>query len=112
MADTSYTIALDIFARRGKRPILIAVDAATSDYSIYELGAAPDADTVAEIIEALEREIEIAEECPVAIETDHSIHFSSDVLHRWLFKKGIVHRYRPLAPIVEALIRQHAPEWA
>lgn len=105
--DTRFVVAMDIFARRGKPPILIVVDKGTSDYSIYELGA----DISGEMIAALESEIETAGETPVAIETDNAICFSSPSLHEWLDAKGIEHRYRPLAPIVEALIRQHSVNW-
>lgn len=105
--DTNFVIALDLVARPGKPTILIVVDKGTADYSIYELGE----DTTGEIIEALESEIDTAQELPVAIETDNAICFSSSGLHEWLDAKGIEHRYRPLAPIVEALIRQHSTNW-
>lgn len=58
--DKGFVIALDIFARPGKRPVLITVDKDTADYSVYELGT----DTTADIIAALQREIDIAEEKP------------------------------------------------
>lgn len=106
--DTSFVAALDIFARRGKPPILIVVDQGTADYSIYELGD----DTTADIIAAIETEIASAGESPVAVETDNAICFSSPELHGWLQSKGIEHRYRQLNPIVEALIRQHSMNWA
>jgi hypothetical protein len=100
-------MALDVFARRGKRPILIVVDKGTADYSIYELGD----DTDVEIVKAIQHEIDVAEERPVAIETDNAICFSSGFLHGWLASNGIEHRYRPLSPLVEALIRQHSMDW-
>lgn len=106
--DTNFVIALDIVARLGKPPILIVVDKGTADYSIYQLGD----DTTGEIIAALEAEIDTAQELPVAIETDNAICFSALGLKAWLGAKGIEHRYRPLAPIVEALIRQHSMDWA
>ncbi|QUM72217.1 integrase catalytic domain-containing protein [Sphingopyxis granuli] len=105
--DTSFVVALDVYARRGQPPILIVVDRGTSDYSIYELGD----DMTGEIIAAIEQEIEAAGECPVAIETDNAICFSDDALHAWLEAKGIEHRYRQPAAIVEALIRQHSMNW-
>lgn len=105
--DANFVIALDIVARRGKPPILLVVDKGTADYSIYELGA----DTTGDIIAAIENEIEAAGEAPVSIETDNAISFSCPGLHEWLTAKGIEHRYRPLAPIVEALIRQHSMNW-
>lgn len=105
--DTSFVIALDIFARPGKRPVLISVDKGTADYSIYELGT----DTTADIIAALQREIDIAEEKPAAIETDNAICFCSSELAVWLAMHGIEHRFRPMTPIVEALIRQHSHDW-
>ncbi len=112
MADAPFTLALDIVARHGKRPILIVVDQATTDYSIYELGDDPDADRVGEIVEALEREIEIAGEMPAAVLTDNSITLSSAGLQAWLDAKGIEHCYRSPHALVTAVIRQHAPDWA
>lgn len=112
MADKRFTLALDLLARHGKRPILTVVDEATSDYSIYELGGDPDADHVAEIIEALEREIDAAGETPVAILTDNSITLSSAKLQAWLDAKSIEHWYRSPHALVFAIVRQHAPDWA
>lgn len=105
--DSSFVFAMDIVARPGKPPVLIFVDKGTSDYSFYEIGT----DTTAEIIKALQHEIDVAEETPVAIETDNAICFCSPELRYWLVAKGIEHRFRPLTPIVEALIRQHSTEW-
>lgn len=111
-SEKSFTLALDIVAIPGKRPVLIVVDKGTSDYSIYEIDGHPGAVAVAGIIAAIEREIEIAGEVPDRIETDNSITFSSPELHGWLAAKGIAHRSPPPSAIVEALIRQHSPEWA
>lgn len=105
--EPNFVIALDIFARPGKRPVLITVDKGTADYSIYELGT----DTTADIIAALQREIDTAEEKPAAIETDNAICFCASELAVWLQMHGIEHRFRPMMPIVEALIRQHSMEW-
>ncbi|MGR4892248.1 hypothetical protein ACIPPQ_14570 [Sphingopyxis sp. LARHCG72] len=112
MADNEFVLALDIFARPGKRAILIAVDNATSDYSIYEIDAHPEAVAISGIIAAIECEIEGAGETPVAIETTGSRTLSSPDLQRWLDERAIGRRFRAPSPIVEALIRQHAPDWA
>jgi hypothetical protein len=105
--NPSFVLALDIFARPGKRPVLIAVDKQTADYSIYELGD----DATTDLIAALEREIKTVEEVPVAVETDNAICFCAAPLQQWLGTMGIEHRNRPIAPIVEALIRQHSADW-
>lgn len=111
MADNEFVLALDILARPGKHAILIAVDKGTSDYSIYEIDAHPEAVAISGIIAAIQREIEGAGETPVAIETDNSRTLSSPDLQRWLDERGIARRFRSPAAIVEALIRQHAPDW-
>lgn len=112
-APPTFVLALDIVARPGKRPVLIVVDKGASDYSIYKIdGCCASADAITGIIAAIEREIEIAGEVPDCIETDNSITFSSPDLHEWLAAKGIAHRSPPPSAIVEALIRQHAPDWA
>lgn len=111
MADAPFILALDIVARPGKRAVLIVVDKGTTDYSIYEIDGHPRAVAVASIIGALEREMQIAGETPAAIETDSDLIFSSPSLQTWLERAGVEHRFLPLAPIVEALICQHSPEW-
>lgn len=112
-APPPFVLALDIVASPGKRPVLIVVDKGTSNYSIYEIdGCCASADAITAIIAAIEREIEIAGEVPDCIETDNSITFSSPDLHEWLVAKGIARRSPPPSAIVEALIRQHAPDWA
>jgi hypothetical protein len=111
-APPPFVLALDIIASPGKRPVLIVVDKGTSDYSIYEIdGCCASADAITAIIAAIEREIENAGEVPDCIETDNSITFSSPELHEWLTAKGIARRSPPPSAIVEALIRQHSPEW-
>lgn len=105
--NPNFVLAMDIFARPDRRPILIVVDKETADYSVYELST----DTIADIISALDQEIDVAQEIPRAIETDSAICFCSSELRAWLAMKGIEHRFRPLMPIVEALIRQNAPDW-
>lgn len=107
-ADLNFVIALDIVARTGQSPILVVVDKGAADYSICQLGD----DTTGEIITALEAVIETSQQLPVAIETDNALCFSALGLQEWLGAKGIEHRYRPLPPIVEALIRQHSMDWA
>lgn len=106
--NPDFVLALDIFARPDRRPILIAVDKQTADYSVYEMST----DTAADIISALEREISVAEELPVAIETDSAICFCGLELRAWLAMKGIEHHFRPLMPIVEAIIRQNSADWS
>jgi hypothetical protein len=106
--NPDFVLALDIFARPGRRPILITVDKQTADYSVYEMGT----DTVADIITALDQEINGVEEIPAAIETDSAICFCHPELRVWLAMKGIEHRFRPLMPIVEALIRQNSTDWS
>ena len=106
--NPDFVLALDIFARPDRRPVLIAVDKQTADYSVYELST----DTVADIISALKQEIDGVEEIPAAIETDSAICFCHRELAAWLAMMGIEHRFRPLTPIVEALIRQNSTDWS
>ena len=111
-SEKPFILALDIVASPGKRPVLIVVDKSTSDYSIYEIdGCCASADAITAIIAAIEREIENAGEVPDMIETDNSITFSSPDLCEWLAAKGIARCFRAPSAIVEALIRQHSPEW-
>lgn len=111
-APPPFVLALDIVASPGKRPVLIVVDKGTSDYSIYEIdGCCASADAITGIIAAIEREIEVTGAVPDCIETDNSITFSSPELHEWLTAKGIGRSFRSPSAIVEALIRQHSPEW-
>lgn len=112
MAVKSWTLALDIFARPGALPVLIAVDKDTSEYSVYQLDGDWMHDAVSPIIEALEREIESCGECPTSIEADGSITFCHPDLHAWASEKGIAWHIRSPSPIVEALIRQHALDWS
>jgi hypothetical protein len=112
MIEKSWTLALDIVARPGSLPVLIAVDKATGDYTLYQLGGDWLADAVSPIIAALEREIDACGECPTVIEADHSITFCHPDLHAWAAAKGIAWTARSPSPIVEALIRQHAMDWA